>query len=566
MRTCVILNSIVMLWCSAPSSVAETSTSKPEVKVNASSASAILREASEILLRQPMHQGFWSDRLLLEIADIQIRARDFVGARQSIRGSRYDYGRSAALVDLAERLAGDGKWQDALDVLREMGDDHGWRQDYLEDGVRLQWIDHLIEVGDLEGASAATELLTSDRYRPDGLRSIAVAHHAAGDETKALRLFGLAINAADKTEDDFDRFRALWEIADDQLAAGANAEAKKLLSRLADDAESGEPWASVSAYCKCARLIAKTNDRNAAEVLFERAIDAQKRVGARNTCGAIVIIAKAQAEAGYFDDAIKTALKIEHNANDMSQDGRREEALCAIAMAQTDASDIEAAIRSAERIQQYVQYRDDALHAIVVHQIRKQNLTGALGTADKLGNSSREAAAKLTIAAAYAKSGDAATARAIAERIQLLGTHMISGPGNAKLFDYRSPSTWGFCYDGPVFNNASRRSSHERAAEVAAAAMICHHSIDPKAKIRWEEVFADVEPEQVIRALARAHAISGDATEALEWSQNIGSEDRIDAAENFAGVRAVQQRIYALVGVAEGILARLSDGPLQPQR
>jgi hypothetical protein len=45
---------------------------------------AVLKEASQIVIRQDEHQGYWCDRSLTDIGDVQIRASDFDGALQTI--------------------------------------------------------------------------------------------------------------------------------------------------------------------------------------------------------------------------------------------------------------------------------------------------------------------------------------------------------------------------------------------------------------------------------------------------------------------------------------------------
>src|SRR5271166_2204298 len=150
---------------------------------------AVLREASDVALKQEKHQHYWTQRVLLHIGELQVRAGDFVGALRSIRGSSYDYGRNAGLVRLAEALARDGKKERAFDILRLVGTDHGWRQGYLDDGVQLRWIEHLIASGDLGRASEAIKQLKSKRYRSDGLRKLAVAYAKSGDAARAAEHF-----------------------------------------------------------------------------------------------------------------------------------------------------------------------------------------------------------------------------------------------------------------------------------------------------------------------------------------------------------------------------------------
>jgi hypothetical protein len=70
--------------------------------------------------------------------------------------------------------------------------------------------------------------------------------------------------------------------------------------------------------------------------------------------------------------------------------------------------------------------------------------------------------------------------------------------------------------------------------------------------------FNDFDPE-VIRSLARAHAANGNPNDALAWSKELltrADKTEGDSAQNWRQNR----RIYALIGVAEGILDRLPAG------
>src|SRR6266478_8580397 len=118
MRILLTASCTVFLWTCTACPARQPPTTSRKVEPAGPPAWAILRDASEIALKQDGHQQYWSERVLLQIGDVQIRARDFDGALRSIRGSSYEYGRDAGLVQLAEALAGDGRWERALDVLR----------------------------------------------------------------------------------------------------------------------------------------------------------------------------------------------------------------------------------------------------------------------------------------------------------------------------------------------------------------------------------------------------------------------------------------------------------------
>src|SRR5262249_33965090 len=73
------------------------------------SVDTILREASELALKQGETERYWTQTLLPSIGELQSRAGDFESAFRSIRGSNYPYARESALRNLVQALARAGK-------------------------------------------------------------------------------------------------------------------------------------------------------------------------------------------------------------------------------------------------------------------------------------------------------------------------------------------------------------------------------------------------------------------------------------------------------------------------
>ncbi len=251
---------------------------------------------------------------------------------------------------------------------------------------------------------------------------------------------------------------------------------------------------------------------------------------------------------------------IKRSEKDFTRDDDLEEALYAIAVAQVKANDVDGAVRTALSVEHFVQYRDDALHKVVDHQIAKRDLKTALATAEKVHTPSRKAAAILKVAAAHARSGDRKTAANVAARIELTQRDGDAHPGvKNRRFDYRLPRSWGVCYDaGLAFTFGSYRMSVKRAEEVAAAAMGLSLALGQKPDQSYAILFNGINTVELTRALARTHAVSGDASDALAWAQQIGSSGKVNSYEDHDARCAVRRRIYALIGVAEGILNRSS--------
>jgi len=72
----------------------------------------------------------------------------------------------------------------------------------------------------------------------------------------------------------------------------------------------------------------------------------------------------------------------------------------------------------------------------------------------------------------------------------------------------------------------------------------------------YAQLLSDLEPEYVMRAVARAYAAHGDVDEAANRAQQVGSGNTLVGDADVRDLKAVERRIDALLGVAEGILDR----------
>ena len=540
---------VVIMWCLGPGPGAESQRRQPAPEIVAAGAEGVLREASALASKQDARQRLWTDCVLLRIGAAQIRAHDFDGALLSLKSTDYTDGRNGGLIDLAEAIASAGDRDRAFAVLRQLRE-HGWRQDYIEDRVQLRWVDHLVAINNLARASQAVDQLNSPRYRADGLRRLAVAHANAGDSQRAAEFFKRALTAAMAAADDSDRFRAVSEVANAQLASGMPAAALITARRLAESSDGEAPWGKICALRDAAVIAAKAKDNATARELFRRAAAAASTVDGLNTRNAIGLIATGRAAAGYIDEALSAASTI-------PDDFARADALGEIVVAQLRANDVQGAARTVVSDKYPAPYRDNARARIVDFQITKRDLKAALAAAEELDNQSRKAAAKLRIATAYARSGDRTAANEIAGRIELVFRDLLIFRDEPKRrFEFLEPRTWGELYNMGM--GSSMRAHHvatERATEVAATAMTLALAMGHKHAKSYAVLFDGITAEEVIQALARAHAAHGDPGEALVWARQIGSDQRADLNDDKA-VRAVERRIHALLGVGEGILDR----------
>jgi tetratricopeptide (TPR) repeat protein len=529
-------------------------------------ARQILREASRIAALQPEHQDYWCDHTLLLIGSAQIRAADFDGARKSIRKSTYDYGRNAAFVELAEAMAAFGNLDEAHSVIRELGNNHGWSQQLIDDGVRLRSIGYLISVKDFQRAQKTIDQIQDRESQSRAICKFGVGLFAGGETALSEAAFRRAIEAACRIDDDPGPARALCEIADAQMGLDEPELAAKTIGEAIKSTERLKPGGTkMYGFCESAVRAAKNNNPATAVQLFSQAVDLQATLDEEDRADALDSIAVAQANVGFINDAIKTAQLIEHSDKDFTRDGRREESLSQIAVAQAKAGKFEDAISTATSIEHYMQYQNDALMEIVRLQIARGNLEAALATTAKMENPSRKATAKLAIATAAAKGGDSRKARSIAAQIKLKhgDRRLVVKPVE---FDYSRPETWGELYDeGPFFTMLSHSFWVRHAAGLADAAMTLKQALNED-DTRFEVAFKDVVNEEVIQSLARAHAANGSPQAAIAWASRIGSDRKIVTDDDSESRRDVQRRIHALVGVAEGMLDKSNRAKTESRR
>jgi len=507
----------------------------------------ILREASEIARRQDEPQSYWCDRALLDVADAQVRAGDFDGARHTIRSSGYEHGRHRALAALARAMARSGQREQALVVLRETETDHGWSQDHLEDGVKMSYAEHQMSIDELEGARRTVDEMATPESRAGGLRNLAVANASLGDMVAAADLFRRASTVSKTISDEYSRAKALWEIADAQLAHARHAAAGTIRELAAASELYRDPWTRAAALREVAVLAVKMDDQQAAKRLFGQAVDCRQAIGQESRANALSAIARAQATAGYINDARATTYMIAGLQRDVT--------MCTIAIAQARTKDIAGAIATALSVDRE-QGLSGAWAGIADVQIRNGDMAGAVATAKQIPNASEKATALLRVATAYARSGDRETAEAVARAIR-----MEREPGVAVRvqvdFDYQRPDTWWRLYDMMSFTFTMGRlqSSLQRAQELAAAAMTLAQTLGEQHSVPYAQAFRDA-PAEVVQAIAPTHAAIGDVKGVLAWVRQIGSEDGSVSRDNTDAAESVRRRIHGLLGVAEGILDR----------
>lgn len=527
---------------------------KPLKEPNVATAQALLQEASAILRKQDAQHNYWIERLLLDVAKVQMGAGDIDGALHTTQASDYQYGRYANYLDLARHLARQGKRDRAIEVMQHLGTKHGWRQDFLEEGVQINSLEYLITSGQIEQAVKACDQIKTTRYRPTALLKLAVAYAKSNKPEETKKYFAQVLQAADTSKEQYERAHHYWNCAKAQLEAGLISDAKETLAQLEKHSTAFEAWARIAALREAAVLNVCMQDQPSAKRLFQLAISLQPQVNDLNREGALKYIALSQLEAGYMEEARQTISTIPVPKN--------EEVLEAISAVHLKNGDLEGALKTALEVRQYLQYKEGALNKIIAYQISKREYDNAVKTAEKIGDTSKQAIAILKIATALAVAGEKQKAMEVAKRISLTCTSEDFTQPRQEVFDYRLPRTWGINYQhAHGFTNNSRRLTVETAAEVAAAAMKLFQALELKPENSYHDLFYEVRDGRIIQALARAHAATGNVEEAIVWTKTIGSDEKIEQSEDYSDRLPVQQRVHALIGTAEGILDRTNSWP-----
>lgn len=529
----------------------------------------VLREAAHIATCQDKTEGYWRDRVLLQIAEAQIRAGDFDGAAQSIDSANYESGAQSAALHLAEELAGAGNCERAFQVLRKIGSDYDSGPGFYDDRVRMRWLEYLLSDRDFRRAGLVVKEFVMPSSRPEGLRKLALAHAHGGDNATARRCLQDAIVACTPIADEFTRAKCLWQIVDAQIALSDAECASSTIDQLVALTDSfTDGSAKVAALREAAIRTAQLGGQEESRRLFQKAIDARASIApptplpAANRTRALLTIAQAQAALGYLDDARETAGQIKRDNSGNAYDSDLEEALFSIAVARATSGDVDGARATISSFRNSIPYETKTLADRVRVQIGRGQLAEALATAQQIPDSSQRAIAFLNIAHEYAEAGDKTTGQAVAGQIHLTREldrvflrHDL-GP-----FDYRTPRTWGIVYE-ESFTISSGLAATQVASEVAAAAMTLSLTLGDKYAESYAIMFKDFDCE-VIRALARAHVVGGDTYEALAWAKNVGSNQKVKSTDDVAEVSAVQSRIHALLGVAEGTLDKQATARAQ---
>lgn len=538
--------------------------------LNVTVAKSVLRSATDLALTQGELGTLMMGDVLLQIAEAQTRAGDFEAALKSIHGASFDGdGRRhyraevayEALVHLAESLARDGQLERGLRVLNEWDPAQKQNPDSGKERVSLRWIEHLISVNDLIKARTVTEQLEFKPNCAEAYRQLAVAYARSGDGGRASEFLDLALDAARESEISYGSALVFCEIVQTQLDLKKSDEAKATIRELLQSIDSMRPHDRFSVLLQSAVLMAKAKDELNSRNLFERAGVVPKEFNAVDQCCSLLQICICQMGVGDNDSAQQMISTIDTFVQEHFSQGPVSVVALPVAVTLPQNLNLNGTMQKALSVRTLYLSRDDVLHSTIDFQIAIGRFASALRSSTEIRDPSDKAVALLTLAAAVSSSGDAKSAAAIAEKVQIEHEELNLPKNEPARFDFRHPRSWGVVYGNRTGTAARRHDARLHAAKVAAQSMSVALSLNWKPDESYAVLFNDFVPE-VVCAVAREHARSGDARAALAWAREIGSNERLSASgEGKVDRSSIARRIFALAGVAEGILDRMKIAP-----
>ena len=369
---------------------------------------------------------------------------------------RSDNRRSVILMELAEAEAQRGRWEAATAAANTVPADNQRRDEAIGEIALRQ-----AEAGDLDAARASAQTIVTDGRRGEALADLAPFFTAAGDRGTAAELVVAAEQVASTVENEFQRTTVLRAVVAAQIAAGDLAAARATADAISDNAGRVSALADIAladaaagnraearATLSDARAIAETDDgvgreMGLAEVaatlafigladeamaiagLIERergyefalaeasmqARDAADWEGAlgllrdiaddRLRLSVAASVARSRYEAGETAEATAMLADLVDAAAGIPDRADREDALAAIAVAQAETGDIEAARATLNGVLAEASLAEGLL-AIVRTHLAAGNLPTAAAVADEITHRYIRSEAAALLVAAYA--------------------------------------------------------------------------------------------------------------------------------------------------------------------
>ena len=325
--------------------------------------------AMALAATQGIEKDLSRERKLADIASAQADVggfRDAVAIAQQIE--EFPYTRSWTYLDIATAQAEAGNHRDAKQSFSEaLATAQPIEDDYQRAVAFTSIAKAQAEAGNFGEALATAQRIEDDYQRAVAFASIAKAQAEAGN-------FGEALATAQRIEDDYQRAVAFASIAKAQAEAGNFGEALATAQRI-----EMEDWYGhrAEALHNIAAAQAEAGNHRDAKQSFSEALAAAQRIESPNRAGVFRDIATAQAEAGNLRDAKQSFSEAVAATKMVENDDRRAEALYRIARAQADTGYFQDALATAQRIKEGSHSRADAFIETARAQAEAGNLWNA---------------------------------------------------------------------------------------------------------------------------------------------------------------------------------------------
>lgn len=413
--------------------------------------------------------------------------------------------------------------------------------DVLEHLVRSQ-----VRQGDVDGAMDSLESFGSTSWLRI-IRTIVSTAAETGKQERAKRICRETTDEIDADYDPLPRFLLLLEVARIQLAIDDKSGARrtlgvleKIASEFTEDNGINDRNAKARALAGIGLVKSRTGDVKSGRDAFQRALQLTnlkctdyKRIRR--------FIAVAQAEAGYVEDAIKTAksIPLPTDRDDALNSLARSRALEDIATIQLSSGDLDGAYGTVMLLEYGDEDRDLLLLQIAKQRAEKRDLLRAINTVWFISNEIRRSQAALEVAAIAAAQGKKETAQTIARGLISPRVRWGRGFVSERAFDFEDLETWGLPYGKlRAFTISMHLRAEERAGDLVAAAMRCRVALQGAGNIKDSKMAEKWH----VRKVAAAQASAGDAKGALAWADELSKP----------------KRLPALLGIAEGLQKRRS--------
>ena len=320
---------------------------------------------------QSIDDIIFRNSVLHDIALAQAKSGDINGAFATVRKMNHEEYAAGALCGIAGELVEAGDVQSARDTCA-----HAWSfarsidDDFFRVGALCNIAEVQTKAGDVRlalvtcaAALSSARNIGSTTLRIYALGVIALSRAEAGDAQSARDTFAAALSFARSMSDNVFRANVLSHIAEMQAEAGNINDALSIAQEI------NHATNHILALRKIALEQTKAGDKQAAQGTFAFALSIARNIdNTNNRASALRDIAETQAEAGdkqAAQDTFTFALSTIQNID--SANPRVSGLRCVIALAQAEAGDYRGAMKTAMEIIKKTSDRVDVLVAVARH-------------------------------------------------------------------------------------------------------------------------------------------------------------------------------------------------------